>query len=421
MNRIYRTKSRNRNRDWTQIIVLAILLILMALSFEAHAQEGSQGNTTIFGGAQMTFFGNHDFLTPAGGTQPGVILTERASASISYLNFFGDNLTSTGATDASYVDGYVRKYGAGQFIFPVGDNSNVGQFAASADGTSGAYFHSDATTAITSNLFTGTNYPALPSGGLPGFPRANKAATIGSIDAVEYWDINGAASTKITLTWDAGSNVNTLTSSTLSRLTIVGWDATASRWVKIPSTIDATSVLGGTSAAAAGSISTNASIIPDSYSIYTLAAVLPDLTPTLGISPSQVIGNNKTLNFRVLVAEINGATTNGNIFVTIPVSAHYVINPYNSALTSSAGLPVQNTRWTYVGISGGNYVFRYGGTAGATAINASSSSAFGFSVVYSANAQAGTENVTVSIFDGSGGETNFLNNKDNESINYSTN
>ncbi|WP_254412659.1 hypothetical protein [Dyadobacter diqingensis] len=419
MNKKYNNIVYARKRDWMQISGLVMLLGLMLMVFEVRAQEGSQGNTTIFGGAEMTFFGNHNFLAPAGGAQPGVILTERATATISYLNFFGNGLTSTGADDANYVDGYVRKYGTGQFIFPVGDNGNVGQFAASADGTNGAYFHADASVAITNDLFTGANYPVLPAGGLPAFPRTSKQTSIGNIDAVEYWDINGANATPITLTWDAGSNVAALTSSTLSKLVIVGWDATASRWVKIPATVDVTSILGGASSLTAGSITTTASIVPDTYSIYTLAAAVPDLTPTLRITPAQIVGNNKPINVRVVVAEINGVQTSGNIFVTIPVSSHYTVNTYNSAQTTSTGLPVQNTQWAYLGISGSNHVFRYGGTAGVTTLAASGSSAFGFSLAYSANTQSGTENIVVSIFDGSGGELNFLNNKDNENINFS--
>jgi hypothetical protein len=97
---------------------MAASIALLLIGPFAQAQEGSQGNTTIFGGAQMTFFSNHNFVTGGGGAQPGVILTERAAGNFGVLNFAGDNLTSIGASDAGYVDGYVRKYGAGTFVFP---------------------------------------------------------------------------------------------------------------------------------------------------------------------------------------------------------------------------------------------------------------------------------------------------------------
>jgi hypothetical protein len=53
MIKTYQAKATSRKRDVGRIIVLAILLLLFALVFEARAQEGGQGNTTIFGGAKM--------------------------------------------------------------------------------------------------------------------------------------------------------------------------------------------------------------------------------------------------------------------------------------------------------------------------------------------------------------------------------
>lgn len=243
----------------------------------AQAQEGSQGNTTIFGGAQMTFFSNHNFVTGGGGAQPGVILTERATGNFGVLNFAGDNLTSSGASDAGYVDGYVRKYGAGTFVFPVGDNGALGQFAASADGTAGAYFHADANTAVTSNLFTGSNYAALPSGGP--FATSSIGTNVEVVSTIEYWDIDGANATPLTLTWDTGSAIASLTGGNLAKLTIAGWNGT--QWVAIPSKVDATSILGGSSSLTDGSITTLSPLAPDSYTAYTFASLILPLPVTL--------------------------------------------------------------------------------------------------------------------------------------------
>src|SRR4051812_9401150 len=90
----------------------AVYLTLLLLAHLARAQEGSQGNTTIFGGAQATFFGNHNFLTGGGSTQPGVIGTVR-SAPFGVLNFASTATGHIGANDANHVDGYVRKLGTG--------------------------------------------------------------------------------------------------------------------------------------------------------------------------------------------------------------------------------------------------------------------------------------------------------------------
>ncbi|SEJ37781.1 Por secretion system C-terminal sorting domain-containing protein [Dyadobacter sp. SG02] len=271
MKQNYTTSSR---KGWISLAASTALLLVGNL---AQAQEGSQGNTTIFGGAQMTFFSNHNFVTGGGGAQPGVILTERAAGNFGVLNFAGDNLTSTGASDAGYVDGYVRKYGAGQFVFPVGDNGSLGQFAASADGVMGAYFHADANTAVTSNLFTGTDYAALPTGGP--FATSSMGTNVDVVSTVEYWDIDGANATPLTLTWDAGSAIGTLTNSQLNKLTIVGWNGT--QWVAIPSKVDTTSVLGGSSDLTTGSITTTSPLAPDTYTAYTFASLTLPLPVTL--------------------------------------------------------------------------------------------------------------------------------------------
>ena len=241
-----------------------VALLMMLFPFLARPQQGSLGNTTIFSGATMTFFGSHNFLTGGSGAQPGIIGTVR-TAPFGTLNFASTAGSYTGADNADFVDGYIHKSGTASFIFPVGNNGHYGPFAASADGTTGAYFHADPNSAIVPNP-AGGNYPPLPTGAP--FSTSSKGTGVTSVSPVEYWDIDGAGSTNLTLTWNAGSAVGTLTGNTLSKLTIVGWDG--SQWVNIPSAVDATSVLGGSSSLTAGSITTSATITPDTYTAYTL-------------------------------------------------------------------------------------------------------------------------------------------------------
>ncbi len=144
---------------------------------------------------------------------------------------------------------------------------------------------------------------------------------------------------------------------------------------------------------------------------------MPDLTPTFRVTPSSLVGNNVTVACRVFVREINKIPTTATpIYVFVPKSSHYALSTYNSAQTTSGGLPVQNSQWQYVSANASNYVFKYIGTA---PLN-NSGSAFGFSIVYNANGTSGAENITVTIFDGSGGETNYLNNRDGETINFNS-
>jgi hypothetical protein len=407
--------SFSAKRNWLSV---GVLLVLLSLVYTARAQEGSQGNTTIFGGAQMSFFSNHNFQTGGGGAQPGVILTERATNNFGILNFVGDNLTSTGASNTGYVDGYVRKYGAGQFIFPVGDNGNVGQFAASADGTMGAYFFANPATARTSNLFTGTDYPVLPTGGPFPIGMATRGPGIKAVSNVEYWDIDGTTATPITLTWDAGSNVAGLTGSILSSLTIVGWNGTD--WVRIPSTVDATSILGGASTVTGGSITSILPVIPNTYTAYTLAGVGADLTPRITVDPGVVHGVTQ-LEVVLAAVEVGGVVATDGSQITLRVAKNPLISgfTYNPLQTTAAnGLSVQNNIWT-VSEDASYYIFRT-----STVIPRSSQRRLLFYVTLTPGSTEGAFPWPVSIpagtppAPGSGGEVNYLNNQDSDVIQF---
>ncbi|MCE6992607.1 T9SS C-terminal target domain-containing protein, partial [Dyadobacter sp. CY323] len=164
----------------------------------------------------------------------------------------------TGIGNAKHVDGYVEKNGSGSFVFPVGHKGMYRPFAAESDGILGAYFRENPTTA------------SLPSGGP--FTTTNKEGTLKKVGTTEFWDIDGTNASRITLTWNANSNVGILTGNSLSFLTIVGWNKSASRWEKIVSVVDELSLLGGNSTTSSGSITTTQNIVPNTYSIYTLAA-----------------------------------------------------------------------------------------------------------------------------------------------------
>lgn len=270
MKNIYNNSSRRR--DWIAAVIATILLLSVPL---ARAQQGSSGNTYIFGGAEMTFFGTHDFTNGGSGALPGIIGTVRGPSSIGILNF-ASTASHSGGSDTAHVDGYVRKYGTTSFVFPVGDNGFYGPFAASGDGTMGAYYHGDASAAVTSDL-GGGDYPVLPLGGP--FPVTTFEDALEAVSPIEYWDIDGTNATPLTLTWDEGSSIAPLITSQLNKLTIVGWNGT--QWVAIPSKVDTTSVLGGISDLTAGSITTTAAIVPNTFTAYTLASRDTPLPVTL--------------------------------------------------------------------------------------------------------------------------------------------
>ena len=236
-----------------------------------QAQSGSRGNTYIFGGGHATVHGgNHNFVNGGSGTQPGIVGTARTTPAGNLA--FMPGTTWSGAANDAHVDGYVRSYQTGAFTFPIGDNGSYRPAAVSAASASNpadaAYYGVNPNTAVTSSL-AGGNEPALPTGAP--FALTAVAAGVGPVQNKEYWDVNGAEAAKITLTWDAASDIATLTNSTLASLLIVGWDGT--QWVSIPATVDTTSLLGGISDLTAGSITTNAAIVPNTYTVYTFAAI----------------------------------------------------------------------------------------------------------------------------------------------------
>ena len=117
-----------------------------------------------------------------------------------------DGATATGASDASHVDGPVRKIGDDAFTFPVGDNDNYQAIAMSAP------------SAIT-DVFEAQYFETDPD---PMFDRSMKDASINNLSTVEYWELNqtsGSSSVSVTLTWGGNSGVLDLPS-----LLVAGWD-----------------------------------------------------------------------------------------------------------------------------------------------------------------------------------------------------
>jgi len=371
----------------------------------AQAQEGSQGNTTIFGGAEAGFFGaNHSFVTGGAGTQAGIIGTIR-STPMGILSYADGATTTSGADDANHVDGYVRKYSstAVKFIFPVGDNNTFRPFAASpANLVTGAYFRADPGVAITSQLGGGT-YGALPGGGT--FPVTAKAPGVTTVSNKGYWDIDGATASRLSLSWDnvVVDDISTLTGGDINKLTIVGWNPTATRWEKIASTVDPTSLYGTASTLTRGSITSNATVIPTSYTVYGLAAASPDLTPNITVLPSVTTGI-ATILIGIDVVELNDIPTNGGL-ITLNIRTDI-----NWTIGITPGTVIDG--WTYVGVVGVNHRFT------SNLVIRKSAASFEFPASFNPLGASGQFTFNVSILSNSGGESPNTNNTDQETITF---
>ena len=225
--------------------------------------------------------------------QSGVISTKRdTKAKVT----FSETSVLTEIGNGKFIDGYVKKNGSTKFIFPVGDDGVYRPFAASADGTMGAYYRESpaATTII----------------GEGPFSNKDSESALGKVSAYEFWDIDGTNSTPITLTWNASSDILGITGGVFSRLTIAGWNPSAMQWEKIISTVDATAITGGASSLSSGSITTNAALTPNTYSIYALAAVSSGPLPVTLISFTASLDDGKYVSLKWNTA----SETNSSIF-----------------------------------------------------------------------------------------------------------
>lgn len=271
-----------------------IVLIVCFLGYiSAYAQEGTLGNTTIFNGAQMTFFGAHSFATGGSGVQPGIIKTIR-TAPVGILGY-SETATYSGANDANHVDGYVSKTGTAAFTFPIGNGTKLRTASISAPSASATF--------KAAYWFENPNAATLPAGAP--FLIANKGTGVFGVSDKEYWDIDGPSAVDLTLTWDAASGLNALTGGVMGNLAIVGYNSTTNLWENLGGT--ATGTLTGTGNIVATGVT------PDNYSAFTFAAIenitAPDLRPYVIMPLQDITAPDITRPFSVRIRNVRTGTT----------------------------------------------------------------------------------------------------------------
>lgn len=212
-------------------LIFVSILILYLTDIICQSGIHNTGNIKVHAEGQWTTHNQVDFNTGASSLN----LTERTTASGDYK--FASSSSWINANHLNHIDGYAQSIGKSEFIFPIGDNNRFRPVAIkNATGNiEVAYFDTDASIAITSNALGG-NFPVLPTSGP--FDRSILHEDLLEISQYGYWDINGDSNTEIILTWDIQDDINTLTLSSLDRLTIVGWKNGA--WEPIESQVDET-------------------------------------------------------------------------------------------------------------------------------------------------------------------------------------
>ena len=114
----------------------------------------------------------------------GVVNTD-ATNILTFIN----NATSSGASDASHVDGPVSKIGNDAFTFPTGDSSEYRPIAISAPSSGGAEFRAE--------YFNAPTHPTYDTSSID--------PSIDHVSIMEYWLLDRLASTnavEVTLSWD---------------------------------------------------------------------------------------------------------------------------------------------------------------------------------------------------------------------------
>jgi hypothetical protein len=246
-------------QKWALIVFISLVA---TCTFTLSAQSKTRGNTFVHGAREMSVFKEHHFINGGNGVLPGIVGTKRNGPT--YFSFAGTSSVAA-VSDAAHVDGYVKNYVHQVFTFPIGDNGVYGPVTTIAPSPitvaspiSAAYFRTNPDVAVTTSLL-GSNEPALPVGAP--FPRTMREVGVSAVSPIEYWDVDGTAPVRLRLHWSNASQINTLTNGMLMGLRIVGWNGT--QWVDIPGTLDVGADLN------AGTITTNAAIVPNTYTAYT--------------------------------------------------------------------------------------------------------------------------------------------------------
>lgn len=230
-----------------------LIFALVVLGFfTVSAQVSNKGNLSIFNNG--TFYVKGAFVF--GST--GLVQTSRTASTYGKISF-SPLATISGVSGTQYTDGYVRKQGNSEFLFPIGQTRY-------------------APVKIIPSIDL-VNIPVIDAAYFAANPNVigstMDAATVSYVSTSEYWDISSPepfTTAKISFTWRTNtSGVQTITNGVFDDLIIVGFNRTTNQWQQIPSLIDVTSVLSETSSiSGGGSITSFNDVELDDFSAFTL-------------------------------------------------------------------------------------------------------------------------------------------------------
>ncbi|WP_426295348.1 hypothetical protein ACN9ML_11815 [Dyadobacter endophyticus] len=253
---------------------LYVLLLMVCAWTGAYSQgSGVHSTSQVHPGGHYGVYGSLLFNS-------GYLVTPRSSPTNNV--YFTDGSAYSGASDGSHIDGYAEKAGNTAFTFPIGNGAKLRTAGISAPATAANF--------KAAYWFENPNAATLPAGAP--FPVSNLGTGVSAVSSLEYWDVDGASSVNLTLTWDAASNLSVLTSGTIANLVVVGYNTTTAKWESLGNA-------GGTTGALAttGTITANG-VTPDNYAAFTFgtsaAATTPDLRP-FTIMPNVTFSTTETV------------------------------------------------------------------------------------------------------------------------------
>ncbi|MFS4469524.1 gliding motility-associated C-terminal domain-containing protein [Maribacter sp. 2210JD10-5] len=211
----------------------------------------------------------------------GNIFTPRNRPEV-YYNFVS-NAFYSGTDNFNKIDGYAAITNQQNFIFPVGDVSQLRPLVLNSESV---------------NLFAKCAYffenPNAPQSFSERFNTLDVDRDIGFVSEVEFWFLEGNVPSTISLNWNQRSDMAALTDDATA-IVPVGWSKTAQRWVNLGVTANAGTIEEG--------FVTSETIVPDDYAIITLGTFE---TP-LGTLSAQSLDN--------YFVSVNGDGINDNFFI----------------------------------------------------------------------------------------------------------
>lgn len=235
----------NQKKSYLKIFLFSFI----AFFFNAiNAQVQDNGLIHIFNSGSVNLFtGTYNF----GG---GTTTTSTSRTSLLYGKMiFTEGVTATGASNSHFLDGYGSYSGTTAFVFPLGQSSvyaPVKVIPSTSASIDAAYYYSN-----------------------PASLGSTLDPLVISISNQGYWHIAGTNSCQVTLTWSQSNMVNGFVD-VIDNLIIVGFNGT--KWVKLPSTVDISSLFNTTSNLVQGSITTTSNVNLGDYHYFTIGTKTGD-------------------------------------------------------------------------------------------------------------------------------------------------